>query len=108
MIQPARGQEIEGYASATSINRGEALDLFVNAADPAYRPDIYRMGCLSVPPRDPASPAGWEYNMVRWLEREGYDVTYSTNLDTHASATLPDGRQAWLSRRTVCRRHDAL
>ncbi len=27
--------------------------------------------------------AGWEYNMVRWLEREGYDVTYCTDVDTH-------------------------
>ena len=26
---------------------------------------------------------GWEYNMVRWLERQGYDVTYSTSVDTH-------------------------
>jgi hypothetical protein len=26
-------------------------------------------------------PAGWEYPMVRWLEREGYDVGYVTNLD---------------------------
>ena len=25
----------------------------------------------------------WEYNMVRFLEREGYDVTYTTNIDTH-------------------------
>jgi hypothetical protein len=23
----------------------------------------------------------WEYNMVRWLESQGYDVTYYTNLD---------------------------
>jgi hypothetical protein len=25
----------------------------------------------------------WEYGMLRFLEREGYDVTYSTNIDTH-------------------------
>ena len=25
----------------------------------------------------------WEYNMVRFLEREGYDVTYITEVDTH-------------------------
>lgn len=39
------------------------------------------------PPRDGSgmvySSSGWEYNLVRWLEREGYDVTYCTNLDTH-------------------------
>src|SRR6185369_9358911 len=26
-----------------------------------------------------------EYPMVSWLEQQGYDVTYSTNLDTHRS-----------------------
>lgn len=30
----------------------------------------------------------WENNQVRWLERMGYDVTYSTNLDTHERPTL--------------------
>ncbi len=25
----------------------------------------------------------WEYNAVRFLEREGYDVTYDTDVDTH-------------------------
>jgi hypothetical protein len=34
------------------------------------------------PPRRTSS-AGWEYNMVRWLEKEGYDVTYATDVDTH-------------------------
>jgi hypothetical protein len=31
---------------------------------------------------------GWEYNMVRFLEREGYDVTYNTDVDTHENASL--------------------
>jgi hypothetical protein len=30
----------------------------------------------------------YEHNTVRWLEREGYDVTYCTDIDTHASATM--------------------
>jgi N,N-dimethylformamidase beta subunit-like, C-terminal len=29
----------------------------------------------------------WEYNMVRFMERRGLDVTYITNIDTHADAT---------------------
>lgn len=36
----------------------------------------------------PISPAGWDYNMVRWLEREGYDVSYVTSIDTHKSPAL--------------------
>src|SRR5262249_10593243 len=27
----------------------------------------------------------WEIYFVRWMERSGYDVTYSTDLDTHAN-----------------------
>jgi len=39
----------------------------------------------------------WEYNFIRWLERSGYDATYSTNLDTHQnSARLLDSK-AFLS-----------
>lgn len=30
----------------------------------------------------------WEYNMVRWLEKNGYDVTYCTNLDVHEQPAL--------------------
>jgi hypothetical protein len=197
----AKNNEIAGYASATSINRGESIDFFVNTTDAMFRLDIFRMGwysglggrrmlatqtlagevqaacppqkdtrmiqcrwhksyTLSVPNdpdhsqwmsgyyvakltgssgkqsyiifvvRDDTRPsevlmqagvttyqaynswggtslystpravkvafdrpyargAGtgdffyWEYGMVRFLEREGYDVTYSTNIDTH-------------------------
>jgi len=34
----------------------------------------------------PISSDGWDYNTVRFLEREGYDVTYSTDLDTHVAS----------------------
>src|SRR5450631_238288 len=37
-------REIEGYASASSVNRGGAVELFVNTADPSYTMDIYRLG----------------------------------------------------------------
>src|SRR5438309_10922937 len=29
----------------------------------------------------------WEYYFVRWLERSGYDVSYSTDLDTHENSS---------------------
>jgi len=41
--------------------------------------------------------AGWEYNMVRWLEREGYDVCYITNIDTHAHPKLLLKHRVFLS-----------
>jgi hypothetical protein len=40
--------------------------------------------------------AGWDYAMVRWLEREGYRVEYQTNLDTHARG-VPTGTKGFLS-----------
>jgi hypothetical protein len=43
------------------------------------------------------SNAGWDYNMVRWLEREGFDLSYCTNLDTHCAPNLLQHHAAWLS-----------
>jgi hypothetical protein len=41
--------------------------------------------------------AGWECNLVRWLEREGYDVTYCTSVDTHALTNLLWNHKAFVS-----------
>ena len=40
----ASNQEIEGYASATSVNRGESINLYIRTSDPAYTINIYRIG----------------------------------------------------------------
>jgi hypothetical protein len=45
----------------------------------------------------PISSAGWDYNMVRWLERNGYDTSYITDLDTHTSPQSLSGHRAFLS-----------
>jgi hypothetical protein len=42
-------------------------------------------------------PGAWEINMVRFLEREGYDVIYGTNLDVHANAAVLANHKALLS-----------
>ncbi|HEU5161635.1 MAG TPA: N,N-dimethylformamidase beta subunit family domain-containing protein [Thermoanaerobaculia bacterium] len=39
----------------------------------------------------------WEYNMARFLEREGYDVAYCTNLDVHEGRARLDRARAFLS-----------
>lgn len=39
----------------------------------------------------------WEYNLVRWLERNNYNVTYSTNLDTHLNGERIKDFKAFLS-----------
>jgi hypothetical protein len=40
---------------------------------------------------------GFEYPMVRFLEREGYDVTYATDIDLHANPNVLANRNAFLS-----------
>ena len=40
---------------------------------------------------------GWEYNMVRYLEREGFDVTYCTNIDTARRGNLIRNHHDFLS-----------
>ena len=42
--KPALAREIEGYASKTSVNGGDAINLFVSTADPRYTIDVFRMG----------------------------------------------------------------
>ncbi|MBD2360669.1 hypothetical protein H6G36_05625 [Anabaena minutissima FACHB-250] len=59
------------------------------------------------PPRR-TSNAGWEYNMVRWLERSGYDVTYITDIDTHENPLDMDTTKPmlWLHKAFLSVGHD--
>jgi len=41
---PSGTPTVEGYASSTSVNRGETLRFFVSSAAPSYTLAIYRMG----------------------------------------------------------------
>lgn len=43
-----------------------------------------------------ARKAGWEYPMIRWLERRGIDVAYAADLDLGADSTLLRGRRGVL------------
>jgi hypothetical protein len=40
--------------------------------------------------------AGWEYPFARWIEKEGYDAAYATNVDVHRNPALCLGRKAFL------------
>jgi hypothetical protein len=213
---PAKNHEIEGYASRTSVNRGETLELFVSTSAHTYTIEIFRLGWYDgkgaqlmipavhrrgmlqrIPEPDPETgliecqwsdpyllqvpissdqsiwPSGvylaklttskpaaesyihfvvrnddrpsdllfqtsvatyqaynkwgglslydkphasivsfnrpykrgygsgdflfWEYSLVRFLEREGYDVTYTTDVDTHERGHLLTKHKAFLS-----------
>src|SRR5262249_48765309 len=39
-------------------------------------------------PASETPPVGWSYAMVRFLEREGYDVTYISDVDAHENSSL--------------------
>ena len=41
--------QIEGFASATSVNIGETITFFVNCMAPSFSIDIFRMGLLKHP-----------------------------------------------------------
>jgi N,N-dimethylformamidase beta subunit-like protein len=82
-------------ASKVSFNRPYAISSNPAAAYGNGAGDFVTNN--AVPPTDASSASGWEYNMVRWLEQEGYDVTYSTNIDTHSDIWLLDRHKGWLS-----------
>ncbi|HEX2673337.1 MAG TPA: N,N-dimethylformamidase beta subunit family domain-containing protein, partial [Polyangiaceae bacterium] len=46
---------------------------------------------------DPDPSVLVEHSMVRWLEKQGYDVAYVTNIDLDGSPELLEGRQLYLT-----------
>ena len=44
LTDSATNGEIEGYASAVSVNRGEDIKLFVNTQEPTYSLEVLRVG----------------------------------------------------------------
>ena len=46
---------------------------------------------------DPDIGALVEHSMVRWLEKQGYDVAYVTNVDIDGTPELLEGRQLYLT-----------
>jgi hypothetical protein len=84
-------------ASAVSFNRPYAA----NAQNPAAAGGMGAGELLTNvqphPERYGPPNAGWDINMLRWLEREGFDASYGTNLDTHAAPPSVQRHNAWLS-----------
>ena len=74
---------------------GKSLYAFNSTGAPATKVSFDRPYSLSSGPAD--FLLHWEYPMVRFLEREGYDVTYGTNIDTHARGAMLRRVKAFLS-----------
>jgi hypothetical protein len=45
----------------------------------------------------PISSAGWDYNMVRWMEKNAYNVGYVSSIDTHLIDNLHERCKIFLS-----------
>jgi len=72
----------------TIASRGDTANAAhkVSFNRPYYGDDSYGVGSFS-----------WEQNMLTWLEREGYDVSYATNVDVDADSNLLLNHKAFLS-----------
>ena len=84
-----------GQASKVSFDRPYAVSPIQVAASGAGAGDFFTSN--SIPAGYRTSAAGWEYNMIRWLEKEGYDLTYATNIDVHSHQDLLGSHKAFLS-----------
>ena len=67
-------------ATSVSFNRPYALGLNPLAATGLGAGEFF----TNVQPEDETHPSGWEYLFVRFMEREGFDVSYMTDQDAHA------------------------
>jgi hypothetical protein len=78
-------------AQAVSLNRPYGVDPITVDSDPM----LYGVGAGDF--LHNVAPAAMEFDMVRWLEHEGYDVTYITDVDTHEDLSRLLRGKAFLS-----------
>lgn len=98
VVRDARRADLLFQASVTTYQAynnwgGKSLYGFNSTGPAATKVSFDRPYTLAAGPSD--FLYRWEYPMVRFLEREGYDVTYTTNVDTHRES--PRRARAFLS-----------
>jgi N,N-dimethylformamidase beta subunit-like protein len=81
----ATGKSLYGYNSSGAVTVGTTPAAVKVSFDRPYADD------------GAGQFLNWEINLVRWLERSGYDVTYSTNLDTHSNGAALLTHRGFLS-----------
>ena len=89
-------------AEKVSFNRPYGLGLSYTSSTPGAASGVgageFLTNLQPGPAQDlPIHNAGWEYNMVRWLEKNGYDITYFTDIDLHENGALLNNHKAYLS-----------
>ncbi|AGY56707.1 N,N-dimethylformamidase beta subunit family domain-containing protein [Gloeobacter kilaueensis] len=82
-----------GYQGGFSLYRGN--DGTYNTR--AFKVSFDRPYADSIGSTDPNNPMGQEYGMAYWLERQSYDVSYTTNLDVSLNASLLQQHKGFLS-----------
>jgi hypothetical protein len=82
-----------GRAAKVSFNRPYAIGLQSNSGSGVGAGEFLT---TYVPEVVSPYPGGWEYNMVRFLERNGYDVSYSTDVDLHENLNLLSHHRGFL------------
>ena len=55
------------------------------------------LGHVTIDPQRYDKITIYEHNMVRWLESQGYDVTYTTNMETHGSPASLQNHKVFLT-----------
>jgi hypothetical protein len=56
----------------------------------AYKVSFDRpFAAATIDPYENNNPLLYEHHLIRWLESQGYDVSYATDVDMHTSPTLP-------------------
>jgi hypothetical protein len=77
------------FSTYQAYNTEGGYSFYTAPADAAFRRAAYKVSFNRPFQVNNGWGAGqfflWEFNAVRFLEREGYDVVYSTNLDTHTN-----------------------
>lgn len=74
-----------GRSAAQNAAQGLGAGEFITNVQPA-RVEGYNI-----------SSAGWDYNMLRWMERQGYDIKYISNLDLHENSGILNQAKAFIS-----------
>lgn len=83
-----------GFCAYDATSKG-GLRAFQLSFDRPYAADC--LGFTNSDGYNSNNMLSWEYNMVRWLESQGYDVSYYTNVDVHANPTQLYGQRTFLS-----------
>ncbi len=84
----------------STVSGADSYIIFVERDDARPSPFLFQTSVTTYQGHGAAHFAlsgGWEYCMLRFMERQALDVTYCTNIDTHENPSLLLNHKAFLS-----------